>query len=252
MYPQLREQLATMREEDPVRTVIMEATGYFVTESSYHSAEYVPYFRNWFKPLYVTDREMPYCNKGMGGWGGQIIYPSAGPRGRTEPAIPLGWDIALYERHHSRTWAKLQTDLLNEETVCIERSEEYAMRIVHSLVTGQSRTLSVNVPNRGHITNLPADATVEVPVQVDAAGLHPETIGELPEPCASLCRRNVEVQSRVIHALRHQDANAVFHAMLLDPLTGACLDPGQIRQLFCALIEVDGEMLPDWLRHGAD
>jgi alpha-galactosidase len=251
LYPRLRERMATVREEDSVRAALMDATGYFVTESSYHSAEYVPYFRSWFKPLYITDQAMAYCNHGMGGWGGQIIYPSAGPRGRTEPAIPLGWDIALYEKHHARTWAQVQADLLAEKQVRIERSVEYAMRVVHSRVTGKLRTLSLNVPNRDHIPNLPEGATVEVPVRVDAAGLHPEPMGQLPEPCASLCRRNVEVQARVIHALQHQDANAVFHAMLLDPLAGACMDLGQIRELFRALIEIDGEMLPEWLRRGA-
>jgi alpha-galactosidase len=250
LYPRLWEQLPTVRAEDPVRAAIMEATGYFVTESSYHSAEYVPYFRTWFKPLYITDQPMAHCNQGMGGWGGQIIYPTTGPIGRTEPAIPLGWDIYLYEKHHSKTWETAKRALLEESTVKIERSEEYAMRIVHSLATGAGNTMSLNVPNAGYISNLPDGATVELPVRADGDGLHAQTVRDLPELCAALCRRNIEVQARVIQAVQNQDAGAVFHAMLLDPLTGASLDLAGIEKLFNALIDVDREMLPDWLRKG--
>ena len=124
------------------------------------------------------------------------------------------------------------------------------MRIVHSLATGAVNTMSLNLRNEGYITNLADGATVELPVRADADGLHAEHVGDLPEPCASLCRRNVEVQSQVIEALQNQDAQAVFNAMLLDPLTGASLDLVGIEKLFNALIDIDGEMLPEWLRKG--
>ncbi len=250
MYPELRRRIDLVREEDAVRAAILEATDYYVTESSYHSAEYVPYFRSWFKSLLVNDVPSPRCNCGMGGWGGQIIWPSTGPIGRTEPKIPLAWDIYLYEKVHSRTWETAKKQLMSDGRVAIERSEEYAMRVIHSHATGDKKTMSLNVPNRGYIENLPAGATVELPVTVDKQGLHPAIMGALPEPCASLCRRNIEVQDQIVSAVINEDPRAAFNAVMLDPLTGASLDPAGIRTLFNALIDADAEFLPEWLRKG--
>jgi len=80
--------------------------------------------------------------------------------------------------------------------------------------------------------------------------LHAQRVGDLPEPCAALCRHNIDVQTQVIQALRNQDARAVFNAMLLDPLGGATLDLPGMEKLFNALIDIDGAMLPEWLRKG--
>lgn len=247
MYPRLREILPSVREQDPVRFALMDAAGYFVTESSYHSAEYVPYFREWFKPLAVFDHEDPSFNFGMGGWGGQIIEPSEPPAGRVEQKIPLNWDIYLYEKHWAKNWDKQKQQLLDETSVPIALSEEYGMRIVHSVITDTARTMSLNVANKGYIPNLPTGATVELPVKVDKDGLHPDTVDPLPEPCASLCRRNIEVHSQIVEAIANEDARAAFNAVLLDPLAGACLDPAGMRSLFNDLVERDREWLPEWL-----
>jgi len=93
MYPKLWAKLPLVRAEDPVRAAVMEATGYFVTESSYHTAEYLPYFHKWFKPLYITDQEMPYCNEGMGGGGGPYYLSEcrAGGPDRADDSAGLGY-----------------------------------------------------------------------------------------------------------------------------------------------------------------
>lgn len=247
LYPLLRERADRVRHIDPVRFALLDATGYYVTESSYHSAEYVPYFREWFKSLYVSDVPREDYNDAMGYWARGLIHPSTGSGGRVEPFIPLGWDIHLYEKVHARTREQERKQLLSEGTVDVTLSEEYAMRIAHSLSTGRRRTLSLNVPNDGWIPNLPRGATVELPVRVDGAGLAPEQVGNLPEPCASLCRRNVEVQTEVVRGILEQDPRAIWNAVLLDPLTGACLDPARLKQLFDAMIEADRELLPPWL-----
>jgi alpha-galactosidase len=85
-------------------------------------------------------------------------------------------------------------------------------------------------------------------VYVDGQGLHPEGIGSLPNQCAALCRRNVEVQLLTVQALAEKNPEHVFHALLLDPLTGTCLEPEQIRVLFVDLIKTLGNRLPNWLR----
>ena len=255
LYPELWERADEFHDHDPVRFEIMKATGYFATESSYHSAEYVPYFRDRFKSLYIHDRTTPGCNQPMGNWCNQagelnFIEPSTGPIGRVEPAIPHAWDIYLYERHHHRHAEQQRQEMLTESTVKIERSVEYGMRIIHSEMTGHPRTLSLNVPNDGYISNLPEDAVVELPVQVGSDGLVPAVIGELPEPCASLCRRNIEVQRLVVQGVLNKDPHAIFNALLLDPLTGACLDLPGIRRLFNDLIDVGTGALPNWMAGG--
>lgn len=247
MYPKLCEVMPKVREQDPVRFALMDATGYFVTESSYHSAEYVPYFKEWFKPLAVFDHTDPSFNFGMGGWGGQIVEPSVPPAGKVEQKIPLAWDIHLYEKHWNKNWDVQKQQLLDETVVPISLSEEYGIRIVHSVITDTPRTMSLNVANKGLIPNLPDGATVELPVKVDKDGLHPETVDPLPEPCASLCRRNIEVQSQIVEAIANKDPRAAFNAVLLDPLAGASLDPAGMRELFNDLVERDKEWLPEWL-----
>jgi alpha-galactosidase len=248
-YPELRKRLPQVRHIDPVRFAVMEATGYFVTESSFHTAEYLPYFRTHFKSLYVAGEHEPGYNTGMGYWGIECIHPTTPQGGTIEPSIPLGWDIHVYERIHSKTWETVKQQLLRDEAMTVKLSEEYGMRIIHSQITGTPRTLSLNVPNRGCIPNLPDGATVEVPVTVDRTGLHPLPQPPLPEPCASLCRRNIEVQSEVVNAVLHQDPRAVFNAMLLDPLAGAAIDLDQMRTLYNALLTTDAGILPDWLAH---
>jgi len=246
-YPALWKRLPDVRHIDPVRFAVMEATGYFVTESSFHTAEYLPYFRTHFKPLHVSGEHEPGYNSGMGYWGIECIHPTTPQGGTIEPWVPLGWDIQVYERIHAKTWDKVKEQLLHGGAPELKLSEEYGTRIIHSHLTGTARTLSLNVPNRGHLPNLPEGATVELPVLVDRDGLHPQAQPPLPEPCASLCRRNIEVQSEIVRAVLEQDPRAVFNAMLLDPLAGASIDLAQMRVLYNALLTIDAGILPPWL-----
>jgi alpha-galactosidase len=249
IYPKLWGALDRIYDDDPVRFSLMKAFGYFMTESPYHMAEYVPYFTRRFAEIKVHDSESPTRNRSMCGWAGEIIEPTSGTGGAVESKIPLAWDIQLYDGIHRKTYERFLAQITSHAPIDAKLSEEYASRIIHSIVTDTPRRMSLNVRNCGEIANLSADCTVEVPTYVDRLGLHPETIGELPTPCAALCQRNVDVQKLVVAAIADQNPRSLYHAMLLDPLTGACLEPGQIHDLYIDLLRTLGERMPAGLRN---
>ena len=91
---------------------------------------------------------------------------------------------------------------------------------------------------------------MELPVVVDGEGIHPQKVPPLPEPCASLCRRNVEVQAEVANAVLTENPRCVFNAVMLDPLASACLDLKGLRELFEDMVNCSRDVLPDWLVKG--
>jgi alpha-galactosidase/6-phospho-beta-glucosidase family protein len=211
-------------------------------------AEYVPYFIRRFADLKVHSQEQPHLNRSMGGWTGPIIQPSTGTGGQVETKIPKAWDIQLYEGLHKVTYQQELDRFQSGENPPLRFSEEYAAHILSSMISGQPHRMSLNVPNHGLINNLTKGCTVEVPTCVDDQGLHPEGIGALPSQCAALCQRNVDVQALTVQALEEEKPEHLFHALLLDPLTGACLEPQQIQNMFVDIIKALGTMLPNWLR----
>jgi len=244
VYPKLWDKIPAVCEDDPIRFSIMKTFGYFVTESPYHIAEYVPYFTRRFTDLKVHDKEASHLNRSMCGWAGHIIEPSSGKGGNVESKIPKAWDIQLYDGIHKITYQRFLQAIQDNAKIQIKLSEEYASRIIHSMVTNTPRRMSLNVPNKGEIANLSAGCTVEVPTYVDRMGLHPETIGNLPTQCAALCQRNVDVQNLVVSALEHKNAQSLLHALLLDPLTGASLEPDQIHALYTDMVKTLGDRMP--------
>ncbi len=222
LYPRLREAMADdeIYERDTVRFEMLKHFGAFVTESSHHMSEYVPYFR--------TD---PDTIEAMTG----TDYA-----GRMETATYLeGWK----ERSDDRDGALADVDT---EDIGIERSEEYASRMIHSLETDTTRRLNLNVSNRTDaISNLPDDACVEVPCLVDGTGVHPCSVGDLPTELAALDRTNVNVQQLAIQGAVENDRNAVHRAVKLDPLTAAELSLGEIHEMTEELLEANAAYLPE-------
>jgi alpha-galactosidase len=185
----------------------------------------------------------------MGGWGGagKIITPSRGTGGEIEQKIPQAWDIKLYEGIHRITHAKHLEMFEKSLPEKIQLSEEYAGRIIHSIFTDTRRKMSLNVRNVGMIPNLAEGCVVEVPTYVDAKGIQPQPFGKLPSQCAALCQRNVDVQSCVIDAIENESVDSILHAMMLDPLTGACLEPLQIQDMLRDMIAAEPQRLPRWM-----
>jgi alpha-galactosidase len=197
-----------------VRTEIMDAFGYFHTESSHHASEYVPYFRK--------------------------------DAARVEEYIPQRWDY--YELCASHDEEGQTTDLLAKLKERLEPSLEYGALIVNSMETGQPSVIYGNVENRGLITNLPQGACVEVPCLVDANGVQPTAVGALPPQCAAVNHNAVNVQQLAVEAALTGDREHVYHAVMLDPLTAALLTLDQIRAMVDELFDAHASWLPQFSR----
>jgi alpha-galactosidase len=193
-----------------VRTELMAAFGYFHTESSHHASEYVPYFRK--SPALV------------------------------EEFIRRRWDyyqICLTHDEAGRT-----DELLAALKARLEPSVEYGALIVNAIETNTPTVVYGNVPNRGLIENLPEGCCVELACLVDANGVQPTVFGPLPPQCAAVNRTNVNVQELAVQAALTGEREHVYHAVQLDPLSGALLTLAQIRRMVDELLAAHARWLP--------
>ncbi len=227
LYPALRDGYRRGRIPKPshwnercpnkVRYEAMMHLGFFVTESSEHFAEYVPWFIKEGRPDLIEAFGIPLDE-----------YPT-----RCEEQIAA--------------WDKQAAEYAKADRITFTPSHEYAATIMNSVVTGTPSVIYGNVPNRGFIPQLPEGAAVEVPTLVDANGLQPTTVNDIPRQLVALMRTNVNVQELTVAALLEEDRDHVYHAAMLDPHTAAELDLRQIRALVDDLIAAHGDWLPRWL-----
>jgi alpha-galactosidase len=225
LYPQLRQAMEARSYgrryrglADHVRYEVLRRTGYFVTESSEHFSEYVPWFIKRDRPDLIQEYEIPL----------------------DEYITRCELQIAEWEAERTM----LERGELDEERY--ERSQEYGSLIIHSMETGQPRVVYGNVANHGLIDNLPPGCCVEVPCLVDRNGLQPTRVGVLPPQLAALMQTNINVQSLVVEAALTGKREHVYHAAMLDPHTAAELSLDQIWSLVDDLIEAHGDMLPQF------
>jgi alpha-galactosidase len=227
IYPDLFDAIENpnIYNRDNVRFEILRHFGAFVTESSNHMSEYVPYFRTkeeTIEKFIVEEDHDDYFVDWM-------------PTGR-------------YFDH----WCSYQQDDAEMDVAEmdseIERSEEYGARIIHSMETGHPRRMNINVRNDTNaISNLANDACVEVPCIVDEMGIHPCAVGELPPQLAALDRTNIDVQRLAVKAALDHDQDALRQAIKLDPLTAAVCTLDEIDAMISDLLEANAAYLPDEL-----
>ena len=218
LYPEIKARAAarTDKHNDMVRFEIMKRFGYYVTESSEHNAEYMPYF--------IKDK-----------------YPELIERFN----IPLD----EYPRRcieQIAKWTKMREDLVEKKDLTHERSKEYASRIIEAMETNQPYKFGGNVMNNGLITNLPSNCCVEVPCMVDKSGVAPTYIGELPVQCAAMNRTNINVQLLTVEAALTGKKDYIYQAAMLDPHTAAELSIDDIVAMCDELIETHGVWLPKY------
>lgn len=208
LYPRLRAvaRRPDVYEQDPVRFEVMLHLGAFVTESSGHFSEYVPYFRK--RP----DLVQRYSRSGYRGESG--FYAHGWPQWQEE------------HRRMAEEWAS------GETAMPAHRSSEYAADIVEAVVLNRPKVVHGNVENRGLIENLPEGGCVEVPCLVDRNGVQPCHFGRLPEQLAALNRSHMAVHELVVEALVRRDRRAARYALMLDPLTAAACSLEEIDRLF--------------------
>jgi alpha-galactosidase len=220
LYPRLREVIAAGRipDHNRVRYEMLQRLGYFVTESSEHFSEYVPWFIKRDRPDLIERYNIP-LDEYIRRCEAQIVF-----------------------------WNFVRDELVagNEMPFERQRSVEFAPQIIHSMETGTPRTVYGNVPNHGLISNLPPDCIVEVPCLVDGNDVQPTQIGALPPQLAALIQTNVNVQALTVEAALTGRREHIYHAAMLDPHTAAELDLDQIWALVDDLIAAHGEWLPEY------
>lgn len=217
LYPQLDARIAADPElQRRVRVALYQRLGFFPTESSEHAAEYLPWFMR-------HDAELERF---------RITVDEYVRRSED--------NLTEYER--------VKAALAREEAMPIERSNEYASLIVHSMVTGEPRVIYGNVRNTGLIPALPGDCCVEVPCLVDGSGLHPVVVGDYPAHLAALNRTFLNVVELTVRAVLEERPDHVRHAAMLDPNAAATLTLDEIDGLCDELILAHADLLPAGLR----
>jgi alpha-galactosidase len=214
LYPQIIE--AAERPEiygtEPVRIELMRHFGYFVTESSGHCSEYSPYFR---KNAKMVERELvPKFTDPVNGW---LDY------GRT----------GGYLRHcqdRLNTFQEEFGEILAEDPP-LTRTHEYGAHVLEAMETNCPIRINGNIPNTRLIDNLPEGCCVEVPCLVDGNGIQPTYVGSLPPQLAALNQTNINVQALIVEAALTGSREAVYHAVMLDPLTAAVCTLPKIRKM---------------------
>ncbi len=216
LYPRLKAIAAEGRAPaaNKVRYEILKRTGYFVTESSEHFAEYVPWFIKRDRPDLIAEFNVPLD---------EYIR-------RCEDQI-AAWDAQ-------------ERDLTSANRIDVNFSGEYGARILRAVVTGRPTTINGNVANRGLIDNLPDGACVEVPCLIDSNGVTPTRAGALPPHLAAMMQTNINVQALTVEALVTGKREHIYHAAMLDPHVAAELSLDQIWHMVDELIEAHGNWLP--------
>jgi len=263
LYPMLRaiEAAKTYPAWEAPRFTLMRDFRFFVTESSEHLSEYVPWFIKGGRPDLIEKFSIPLdeyparCIDQIADWSSMRAAllsddPNALTAYQTERGETLSgnWERKLArERLRDPESEQRLRRLLLEERLAHQtgHSGEYGTLIIHSLTTGEHSVIWGNVPNAGLIDNLPADCVVEVACDVDANGLIPRSFGPLPPQLASLMTTNINPQRMMVHAALNHNRQSVYQAAMLDPHTAAELDPDQIRALVDELIAAHGDLIPE-------
>ena len=199
--------------KDPVRFEIMRHFGCFVTESTRHMSEYVPYFR--------TRRE------DMERFG----------------LVEITEDLVRLEERNRSHFSRMRAEFESPQPLTATRSEEYACRIIEAMESGAGTVINGNVPNDGLIANLTQGCCVEVPCLVDELGVHPMSAGDLPPQLAALNMSSIAVHELATAAVLEGSREAALHAVMLDPLTAAVLPLDRIVDMFDEMWAAHGDSL---------
>jgi alpha-galactosidase len=220
LYPTLRDNMEKPAYyiNEKVRGEVMRHFGYFMTESTGHLSEYLPWFRKNQKSLDL------YCDQPDFGGASGAYY---------------NFSVAIQEKYK-------KVDVLSIETGELEpRSKEYCSYIIEAAETNIPFKLNGNVLNKNYITNLPNNVCVEIPVFVDRQGFHPCAVGDLPVQLAAMNQSNLTVQNLAVEAALSLDPELIFAAVAMDPLTSAVLNLSEIRKMTAEMIEAESA----WLGH---
>lgn len=222
MYPEIKRrslspEYKNFHKNDLVRHKLMREFGYYVTESSEHNAEYSPFFIKPDYPNLIRKYAIPLDE-----------YPRRCRR-----------QISEWKRESRRSSSKRQTEPK-------PASKEYAARIIGAVEKNDAFKFGASVINNGLIANLPKEACVEVPVEIDAKGIRPQYIGPLPLQLAAMNASNIYPQLLAIEAARAKRRELIYQACFTDPHTAAVLSLDDIKSMCDDLIDAHGGYLPKY------
>lgn len=220
LYPEIKSRIQA-KIDDPdfdnkVRLEYIKNFGYYCTESSEHNAEYNMFYIKSKYPELIEKYNIP-----LDEYPRRCVNQIAG-------------------------WKKEYAEMLEKGVKEHKRSNEYASHIMESVATNTPYKIGGNVLNRGFITNLPAEACVEVPCLVDGKGVHGTYVGALPVQCAAMNMTNINVQLLTIEAARTRKLEHIYQAAMLDPHTASELSIDDIKNMVDDLIEAHGDFLPKY------
>ncbi len=227
MTPRLHEMMSAVedfRKTEKVRLDVLKRFGYYSTESNGHLSEYLPWYR---KRADEIER-----------W--------------IDTSVWINGETGGYLRHCTERNNWFETEfpkLLDADPEKIgphNRSEEHGSYIIESLQTGRLYRGHFNIPNRGHITNLPEGCIIEIPGYVDGNGINMPVVGDLPLACAATCSASERVQEMGMEAADHGDVTLLKQAMLHDPLVAAVCDPEEVWQMTDELLVAQAQWLPQY------
>ena len=220
LYPEIKSRIQA-KLDDPdfcnkVRLDYIKNFGYYCTESSEHNAEYNMFYIKSKYPELIEKYNIP-----LDEYPRRCVNQIAG-------------------------WKKEYAELLENGVKEHKRSNEYASHIMESVATDTPYKIGGNVINKGFITNLPAEACVEVPCLVDGKGVHGTYVGALPVQCAAMNMTNINVQLLTIEAAKTRKLEHIYQAAMLDPHTASELDIDTIKKMVDDLIDAHGDFLPKY------
>jgi alpha-galactosidase len=200
-----------------VRVDMYQRLGFYPTETSEHSSEYVPWYLH-------DDAEIERLR------------------------LPIRDYVGISAANVEETARLMAEASAGEYVEPEEDAAEYAPQVIHSMVTGQRREIQANVSNVSLIDNLPQGAPIEVPCVIDADGAHPVAVGALPRQCAALNQAFLSVVDLTVRAATELRPDHIRHAMMVDPNTSATLSVRDIWRLADAMVAAHEPLLPTGLR----
>src|SRR4029079_8032600 len=142
-----------------------------------------------------------------------------------------GYDFAADEQERARFSQELNHVLATGSPPAqwLTPSGERGAAAIGGIIHNNNRVLESGIVfNRSIIPNLPAEAAVEVPVMTDADGIHPISLGPLPDSIAKLLTMQVNVQQLAVEAAVHASKEIALQALLIDPVVNSAEAAGHI------------------------
>ena len=226
-YPLIREAIKRpeIYDEEQVRNEMFLHLDYYVTESSGHNSEYIPWFRK--RPDLIEK----YCTHSTGWNPGEYAF------------------ILKEYLRRENTWKSEIKEWLGKPSMDLKRGKEYAASIFNATIgDGTLYEFNGNVRNFGLIDDLPEGCCVEVPVVASKHGFNPICVGPLPPQLAILNNINARCEELAVEGATTGDARMIFHAICFDPLTSAVLSLAEIKKMVREMFETNKNRLPQF-RH---